>query len=110
MTGTRKDVLQGTLDMLILRVLKSGPLHGYGIGLRIEQASGDALRVEEGSLYPALHRIEQEGWIRSRWGVSENNRRAKFYELTPQGESQLAVEDENWQRLTAAVRQVMRTA
>jgi len=110
MTGTRKDVLQGTLDMLILRVLKSGPLHGYGIGLRIEQASGDALRVEEGSLYPALHRIEQEGWIRSRWGVSENNRRAKFYELTPQGEGQLAVEDENWQRLTAAVRQVMRTA
>jgi len=110
MTGTRKDVLQGTLDMLILRVLKSGPLHGYGIGLRIEQASGDALRVEEGSLYPALHRIEQEGWIRSRWGVSENNRRARFYELTPQGERQLAVEDENWQRLTAAVRQVMRTA
>jgi transcriptional regulator len=110
MTGTRKDVLQGTLDMLILRVLKGGPLHGYGIGLRIEQASGDALRVEEGSLYPALHRIEQEGWIRSRWGVSENNRRAKFYELTPQGERQLAVEDENWQRLTAAVRQVMRTA
>jgi transcriptional regulator len=110
LTGTRKDVVQGTLDMLILRVLKSGPLHGYGIGLRIEQASGDALRVEEGSLYPALHRIEQEGWIRSRWGVSENNRRARFYELTPQGERQLAVEDENWQRLTAAVRQVMRTA
>ncbi len=110
MTRVKGDVLQGTLDMLILRVLVREPLHGYGIGLRIEQVSGEALRVEEGSLYPALHRIEQAGWIRSRWGTSENNRRAKFYELTPEGERQLAIEDEKWNRLTEAVRQVMRLA
>jgi len=110
MNRAKKDVLQGTLDMLILRVLVSGSMHGYGIGQRIEQISGEALRVEEGSLYPALHRMEQERWIRSRWGVSENNRRAKFYEITPQGKRQLEIEDENWNRLTAAVRQVMRLA
>ena len=110
MNRAKKDVLQGTLDMLILRVLVSGSVHGYGIGQRIEQISGEALRVEEGSLYPALHRMEQERWIRSRWGVSENNRRAKFYEITPQGKRQLEIEDENWNRLTAAVRQVMRLA
>ena len=110
MNRAKKDVLQGTLDMLILRVLVSGSMHGYGIGQRIEQVSGEALRVEEGSLYPALHRMEQERWIRSRWGVSENNRRAKFYEITPQGKRQLEIEDENWNRLTAAVRQVMRLA
>jgi transcriptional regulator len=96
--------------MLILRVLVREPLHGYGIGLRIEQVSGDALRVEEGSLYPALHRMEQEGWIRASWGTSENNRRAKFYELTKLGKRQLEAEDEKWKRLTAAVRQVMRLA
>ena len=110
MTRAKGDVLQGTLDMLILRVLVREPLHGYGIGLRIEQVSQEALRVEEGSLYPALHRMEQAGWIRSRWGTSENNRRAKFYELTPEGERQLAVEDEKWSRLTEAVSQVMRFA
>ncbi|HEV8580469.1 MAG TPA: PadR family transcriptional regulator [Thermoanaerobaculia bacterium] len=110
MTRTKKDVLQGTLDMLILRVLIRGPMHGYGIGLRIEEVSREALRVEEGSLYPALHRMEQEGWIRATWGTSENNRRAKFYEITPQGERQLEIEDEQWNRLTAAVRQVMRFA
>jgi len=110
MNRAKKDVLQGTLDMLILRVLVRGSMHGYGIGQRIEQISGEALRVEEGSLYPALHRMEQERWIRSRWGVSENNRRAKFYEITPQGKRQLEIEDENWNRLTAAVRQVMRLA
>jgi transcriptional regulator len=96
--------------MLILRVLVREPLHGYGIGLRIEQVSGDALRVEEGSLYPALHRMEQEGWIKASWGTSENNRRAKFYELTKLGKRQLEAEDEQWKRLTAAVRQVMRLA
>jgi PadR family transcriptional regulator, regulatory protein PadR len=110
MARARKDVLQGTLDMLILRVLVGGPMHGYGIGLRIEQVSENALRVEEGSLYPALHRIEQEGWIRASWGTSENNRRAKFYEITPRGKKQLEAEDESWNRLTAAVRQVMRFA
>jgi len=110
MKRAKKDVLQGTLDMLILRVLVRGAMHGYGIGQRIEQVSGEALRVEEGSLYPALHRMEQEGWIRSRWGTSENNRRARFYELTPRGKRQLEIEDENWNRLTAAVRQVMRLA
>jgi PadR family transcriptional regulator len=110
MNRAKKDVLQGTLDMLILRVLVGGSMHGYGIGQRIEQVSGEALRVEEGSLYPALHRMEQEGWIRSRWGTSENNRRARFYEITPRGKRQLEIEDENWNRLTAAVRQVMRLA
>jgi len=110
MNRAKKDVLQGTLDMLILRVLVRGAMHGYGIGQRIEQVSGEALRVEEGSLYPALHRMEQERWIRSRWGVSENNRRARFYELMPRGKRQLEIEDENWNRLTAAVRQVMRLA
>jgi len=110
MTRAKGDVLQGTLDMLILRVLVREPLHGYGIGLRIEQVSQEALRVEEGSLYPALHRMEQAGWILSRWGTSENNRRAKFYELTQEGERQLAVEDEKWNRLTEAVQQVMRFA
>ena len=110
MTRAKGDVLQGTLDLLILRVLVREPLHGYGIGLRIEQVSGEALRVEEGSLYPALHRMEQAGWIRASWGTSDNNRRAKFYELTPLGERQLEVEGEKWNRLTAAVRQVMRLA
>ena len=110
MTRNKKDVLQGTLDMLILRVLMNGSMHGYGIGLRIEQLSGEALRVEEGSLYPALHRMEQEGWIRAHWGTSENNRRAKFYEITQRGRGQLEIENEQWSRLTAAVRQVMRLA
>jgi PadR family transcriptional regulator PadR len=110
MTRAKGDVLQGTLDMLILRVLVREPLHGYGIGLRIEQVSKDALRVEEGSLYPALHRMEQAGWIRASWGASENNRRAKFYEITALGELQLAAEGEKWDRLTAAVKLVMRTA
>jgi transcriptional regulator len=109
-TRAKGDVLQGTLDLLILRVLVREPLHGYGIGLRIEQVSNEVLRVEEGSLYPALHRMEQEGWIRASWGTSENNRRAKFYELTALGERQLEVEDEKWSRLTAAVRQVLRLA
>ena len=102
-------LLQGTLDMLILNALSLGPLHGYGIGQRIMQMSEDALRVEEGSLYPALYRIEQHGWITAEWGVSENNLRAKFYKLTRAGRKQLQVEEENWERLAGAVFKVMQT-
>jgi len=90
------DVLQGTLDLLILRTLARGPQHGYGIAVHIQQVSDEVLRVEEGSLYPALHRIEQAGWISSEWGTFENNRRAKYYRLTPVGRKQLAKEEENW--------------
>ena len=103
-------LLQGTLDMLILKALSVGALHGYGIGQRIVQMSDDVLRVEEGSLYPALYRIERQGWITSEWGVSENNLRAKFYKLTRAGRRQLQVEEENWGRLAEAVFKVMRTA
>ncbi|HEX8139229.1 MAG TPA: PadR family transcriptional regulator [Pyrinomonadaceae bacterium] len=102
-------LLQGTLDMLILKALSLGELHGFGVGQRIMQMSADSLRVEEGSLYPALYRIEQQGWITSEWGVSENNQRAKFYKLTRQGRKQLQVEEENWERLAAAIFKVMQT-
>jgi transcriptional regulator len=103
-------LLQGTLDMLILKALSMGQLHGYGIGQRIVQMSNDVLKVEEGSLYPALYRIERQGWITSEWGTSENNLKAKFYKLTRVGRKQLAVEEENWERLAEAVFNVMRTA
>jgi transcriptional regulator len=102
-------LLQGTLDMLILKALSLGPLHGYGVGQRIMQMSEDALRVEEGSLYPALYRIERQGWITSEWGVSENNLRAKFYKPTRAGRKQLQIEEENWERLAGAVFKVMQT-
>jgi PadR family transcriptional regulator, regulatory protein PadR len=102
-------LLQGTLDMLILKALSLGPLHGYGVGQRIMQRSEDALRVEEGSLYPALYRIERQGWITAEWGVSENNLRAKFYKLTRAGRKQLQIEEENWERLAGAVFKVMQT-
>jgi PadR family transcriptional regulator len=102
-------LLQGTLDMLILKALSLGPLHGYGIGQRIMQMAEDALRVEEGSLYPALYRIERQGWITAEWGVSENNLRAKFYKLTRSGRKQLQIEEENWERLAGAVFKVMQT-
>ena len=102
-------LLQGTLDMLILKALSLGSLHGYGIGQRIMQMSEDALRVEEGSLYPALYRIERQGWITAEWGVSENNLRAKFYKLTRAGRKQLRIEEENWERLAGAVFKVMQT-
>jgi PadR family transcriptional regulator, regulatory protein PadR len=101
-------LLAGTLDMLILKALSLGPLHGFGVGQRIVQMSEDALRVEEGSLYPALYRIEQQGFVTSEWGVSDNNQRAKFYRLTRAGRKQLQVEEENWERLAAAVFKVMR--
>jgi PadR family transcriptional regulator len=104
------DRLQGTLDLLILKTLAREPMHGYGLALRIQQISNDVLRVEEGSLYPALHRIEQAGWIKSEWRDTESNRRAKFYKLTTTGRKQLAAEEENWNRLSHAVAKVLRFA
>jgi PadR family transcriptional regulator PadR len=109
--GTQKaDLLQGTLDMLILKALSTGPMHGYGVGQRIMQLAEDMLTVEEGSLYPALYRLEERGWIKSEWGKSENNRRARFYKLTAAGRKRLGVEEENWRLLVMAVGKVMRTA
>ena len=112
--GSRKqesgELVQGTLDMLILKTLSRGAQHGYGIAQVIKQASDDVLRVEEGSLYPALHRLELDGWVDSEWGQSANNRRAKFYRLTALGRRQLAKESDNWQRLARAIAQVMETA
>jgi PadR family transcriptional regulator PadR len=110
MGKSNPDVLQGTLDLLILKTLTRGPQHGYGIAVHIQQVSNEALRVEEGSLYPALHRIEEDGWIRSEWGLSENNRRAKFYELTAAGKRQLALEEKKWASLIAGVESVLRFA
>jgi PadR family transcriptional regulator PadR len=110
MGKSNPDVLQGTLDLLILRTLVRGPQHGYGLAVHIQQVSDEVLRVEEGSLYPALHRIEQAGWISSEWGRSENNHRAKYYRLTAVGRKQLAKEEENWERLTRAVAKVLRFA
>jgi PadR family transcriptional regulator PadR len=106
----KAELLQGTLDMLILKALSLGPMHGYGVGQRIMQMAEDLLRVEEGSLYPALYRLEERGWIKSEWGVSENNRRARFYKLTATGRKQLGIEEENWQRLVSGVGKVMQTA
>ena len=110
MARQKTDLLQGTLDMLILKALSTGPMHGYGVGQRIEQLAEEMLRVEEGSLYPALYRLEERGWIESDWGKSENNRRARFYALTAAGRRQLGVEEENWRRLVLAVGKVMQTA
>ena len=104
------DKLQGTLDMLVLKVLARGPEHGYGITLHVKQLSEDALQVEEGSLYPALHRMEQAGWISAAWKASENNRRAKYYRLTAKGRRRLEEEQENWMRVTKAVAKVLRFA
>ena len=102
------DRLQGTLDLLVLKTLAShGRMHGYGITLHIEQVSRDFLRLEEGSLYPALHRMTQSGWLRSEWGVSENNRRARYYALTAAGRKQLAEEEQSWTALTEAVARVL---
>jgi PadR family transcriptional regulator, regulatory protein PadR len=104
------DLLQGTLDMLVLKTLASGAKHGYAIAESIHQRSDDVLRVEEGALYPALHRLELRGWLSAEWGISENNRRAKYYRLTGAGRKQLAAESEHWDRMAAAVARVMRTA
>ena len=104
------DLPQGTLDLLILRTLALQPLHGWAISERVQQISRDVLRIRQGSLYPALHRLERRGWIKARWGASENNRRAKFYELTKAGRQQLEREKDAWEKLTTAVAQVLRTA
>ena len=103
MTRTKNDNLQGSLALLVLKSLEQGPMHGWGITLHIQHISNEVLRVEEGSLYPALHRMEQEGWIVSEWGQSENNRRARFYKLTALGQRELAAERENWRKITNAV-------
>jgi len=103
----RSDLLQGTLDVLVLKILAAGPLHGWGISQRIQQLSEDVLQVNQGSLYPALYRLEGRGWIGSAWGTSENNRKAKFYSLTRLGRRHLAEETEGWQRFAGAVARVL---
>lgn len=108
MTNSRTDVLQGTLTLLVLKTLSRGPAHGYAITQHIQNVSRELLRVEEGSLYPALHRMERTGWIESTWAVSESNRRARFYTLTPEGKKQLRAEESSWDRLSAGVREVLR--
>jgi transcriptional regulator len=104
---TNSDQLHGTLDMLVLKTLQAGPLHGYAIALRLEQMSNDILSVEEGSLYPALYRMEARGWLTSEWAVNDTGRRARFYRLTRAGRTQLAAETESWMRLTGAVQSVL---
>ena len=110
MTDARLDLPQGTLDLLILKALSLGPQHGWAISERLHQVSRATLQVPQGSLYPALHRLERRGWIAARWGASENNRRAKFYELTRPGRKQLETEADSWRQLTAAVALVLRMA
>ena len=104
------ELPQGTLDLLILRTLALEPLHGWAVSERIQQISGDLLRVQQGSLYPALHRLERRGWIKARWGTSDNNRRAKFYELTKTARRRLEIEWDAWEKLTAVVSQILGTA
>ena len=105
----RIDLPQGTLDLLILRTVALGPQHGWAVSERVQQMSSDVLQIQQGSLYPALHRLERRGWIKARWGTSENNRRAKYYELTKTGHRQLEAEMDAWEKLTAAVAQVLGT-
>jgi PadR family transcriptional regulator, regulatory protein PadR len=110
MPSPKSEVLQGTLDLLVLKTLESmGPMHGFGIAIRIQQVSEDLLRLNQGTLYPALLRLEQRGWIASKWGVSENNRKAKFYSLTRAGRKRLVEEVESWDRMSAMIRRVLRT-
>lgn len=104
------DLLKGTLDLLILRTLQAGAMHGWAISERIQQISQDVLQVNQGSLYPALHRLEHQGWIEAEWGVSELGRRARFYQLTMAGRKQLGIESKNWDKLSAAIGRVMRLA
>jgi len=106
----RLELLQGTLDMLVLRTLQWGPQHGHGIGQAIRSQSDDLLKVETGSLYPALHRLVKRGWLKAEWGVSQSNQRAKFYRLTPEGKKQLAREESRWAQLVAAIGRVMKPA
>ena len=112
MTGkARTDILQGTLDLLVLKTLETlGPLHGFGIARRIERVSGAELQLNQGTLYPALVRLEQRGWIRSSWGVSANNRRARFYSLTKAGRKQLAFETESWERMVSVITRMLQSA
>jgi transcriptional regulator len=110
MAATKSEVLQGTLDLLVLKTLDSmGPMHGFGIALRIQQVSEDLLKLNQGTLYPALLRLEQRGWIASKWGVSENNRKAKYYSLTRGGRKQLVEEAANWVRMSAMINRMLRT-
>ena len=106
----RPELPQGTLDMLVLKALSLGPMHGYGVGQRIGQLAEEMLKVEEGTLYPALYRIEQRGWIESEWGLSENKRKARFYRLTPEGRKQLQAEAKEFEKLVRSIQLVMRTA
>src|SRR5512136_970298 len=110
MGNERVDLPQGTLDLLILKTLALEPQHGWAVSERIQQISSDVLKIQQGSLYPALHRLERRGSIRARWAASENNRRAKYYELTKSGRKQLEAEESAWRKLAAAVGQVLRTA
>ncbi len=110
MASAKSEVLQGTLDLLVLKTLDSmGPMHGFGIALRIQQVSEDLLQLNQGTLYPALLRLEQRGWIASKWGVSENNRKAKYYSLTRAGRKRLVEEVESWDRMSAMIHRVLRT-
>jgi PadR family transcriptional regulator PadR len=106
----KDDLLQGTLDMLILKALDREPIHGFGISVRLREMSREAVQVEQGSLYPALYRLEDQGWIRSEWGVSDNNRKARYYSLTPAGRKQLKQETARWSRLSAAINLVLATS
>ena len=108
--GKPTDLVQGTLDLLILKTIALEPMHGWGIAQRIRQVSKEVLQVNQGALYPALHRLEQSGWIRAKWGESDNNRRAKYYSLTPAGRKYLELEQANWQRLSAAIGLVLETS
>ncbi len=110
MANTRTDLMQGTLELLILKTLTREHMHGYGIAQRIHEAVDDLLKVEDGSLYPALYRMEKRGWIASEWGASENNRRAKFYKLTRAGRQQLSAQSVNWERISQAVTKVLQSA
>jgi PadR family transcriptional regulator PadR len=110
MANARTDLMQGTLELLILKTLSRDSMHGYGIAQRIHEAVDDLLKVEDGSLYPALYRMEERGWITSAWGVSENNRRAKFYKLTRAGRKRLDGERANWERVSQAVARILQTA
>jgi PadR family transcriptional regulator, regulatory protein PadR len=107
MSASKADLLQGTLDLLILKALQHEPMHGFGVAVRIGQMSKDMLTVEQGSLYPALYRLEDQSWIKSEWGVSENNRKAKFYSLTASGRKQLQTEEQSWAKLSTAINLVL---
>jgi PadR family transcriptional regulator PadR len=107
MIKQKPELPQGTLDMLVLKALSLGPMHGYGIGQRIRQLAEDMLSVEEGTLYPALYRIEERGWIKSEWGTSDNNRKARFYKLTRAGRKQLALEEAHWEHLSIAISKIL---